>query len=185
MRRGALLGVGLVITATMTACGSATPSASSANPRAVEATLERAKPAGISPSKTAKMICAHEAREDLAGVLAEKPTTVTPPTWVDHLYSCNYVYPEGTVTLSVKELDDAAHTTTYFDGLASDLGRLPKRIQLAQGSFETPNGSIVVRKDNKVLLVDVTKLPAGFNRPALDAFDVSSAIAVTILGCWT
>ncbi len=184
MRRGALLGIGMLLAATITACGSSTSSASDQKPKTIEVAAAHAKAAGVNPSKTAKMICAHEAREDLAGVLAEKPTTVTTPTWVDHLYSCDYEYPEGTVTLSVKELDNAARTTAYFDELASRLGRRPKRIGLGQGSFETSNGSMVVRKDYKVLLVDVTHLPAGFNRPALDAFGVSVAIAVTVLGCW-
>ena len=36
---------------------------------------------------------------------------------------------------------------------------------LGQGAFQTTNGSVVVRKDWKVLLVDDTGLPAQFGTP--------------------
>ena len=40
-------------------------------------------------------------------------------------------------------------------------------------------------KDNKVLVVDVAKLPAKFGASSLNRTDASSVIAVTLLGCWT
>ena len=63
------------------------------------------------PSEIAKMVCASEAQEDIATNLGNvQPTTVTTPTWKDSVYSCRYVYPSGAVTLSVKELRNAAAT---------------------------------------------------------------------------
>ena len=41
-----------------------------------------------------------------------------------------------------------------------------------------------MRKDYKVLLVDVTKIPADF-APAMTRSDVALNIGVAIMGCWT
>jgi hypothetical protein len=180
MRRSSLLALALLLGVAATACGSAaTQTASSGT-----AIDSHAQAASDTPSPTARMICAHEAQSELAGVLATKPTRITTPTWTDHVYSCNYLYPQGTITLSVKELTDTATTTAYFDHLGATLGRLPDNIHLGQGAFQTPNGSMIVRKDFKVLLVDVSHLPNGFDQPGYTAPDVASATAITILGCW-
>jgi hypothetical protein len=57
-------------------------------------------------------------------------------------------------------------------------------IGLGQGGFIARNGDAVVRKDYKVLLVDVHGLPAKF-LPLLRRSDVSQSVAEVILGCWT
>lgn len=142
-------------------------------------------PAGINPSKSARMVCAAEAQQDLGDSLGVKPTLVTPPTWVDHAYSCRYVYPDGSYTLAVKELDSAAQTKAYFEHLATTLGRRGKVIPLAQGAFHTNDGSLVVRKDWKVLLVDVAKIPARFGTPPITKAQTAVAVGATIMGCWT
>jgi hypothetical protein len=174
------LAVGLVSIVALAGCGSTKSATRPTNQPA--ATLETAGP---DPSKTAKMICAHETRTELAGVLAANPTKVTTPTWVDHLYSCNYLYPRGTLTLSVKELTDPATATTYYESLATQLGRSPNAIALGQGAYLTTNGSVVVRKDYKVLTVDVSQLPTQFGKLGLSRSDIAQNIAATILGCWT
>ncbi len=131
------------------------------------------------------MVCEHEAQQDIAGVLGVKPTQVTTPTWADHVYSCSYVYPSGSFTLSVKELSGRPATTAYFKGLAATLGRRPEALPLGQGAFLTTDGSAVVRKDYKVLEVDASWLPAQFGKLALVPADVSASVASTVLGCWS
>jgi hypothetical protein len=42
----------------------------------------------------------------------------------------------------------------------------------------------VVRKDNKVLVVDVAKLPEKFGATSLSRTNASMSIATTLLGCW-
>jgi hypothetical protein len=49
----------------------------------------------------------------------------------------------------------------------------------------TTDGSIVVRKDWKVLYVDVSHLPAEFGQPPQSAADAALGVAATILGCWS
>ena len=111
------------------------------------------------------MICADEAQEDIAATLGVKPARVSTPTWSGRLYSCNYEYADGVISLSVKELSDAGATTGYFEGLAKDLGQPPGGISLGEGAFATPT-QIVVRKDFMVLDVNVSDLPPQFGQPA-------------------
>ena len=59
-----------------------------------------------------------------------------------------------------------------------------KRPAGAGRSVKAPFASVVVRKDRKVLLVDVTKLPAAFGNPPLDRLTAAETVAITIMECW-
>ncbi len=167
----------------LAACGSS--SSTSTQPTSSTVETVKARPAGVNPSKSAKMVCEAEAQGDLADSLGVKPTMVTTPTWVDHVYSCSYVYPDGSFTLSVKELDSAKQTTDYFNQLRTQLGHKSGKIAIGQGAFETTNGSLVARKDWKVLTVDVSKIPPRFGKPPITPTEVGLATAATIMGCWS
>jgi hypothetical protein len=178
VRRPLLVAVLLVVLAgTLAGCGSSGAKASS--------TTTTWEPAGPNPSISAKMICEKEAQDDIAASLGVKAVSVTTPTWIDHVYSCTYVYPNAQITLSVKEMSTTPETTTYFDARAKVLGQRPGRVAIGQGAFQTTNGSVVVRKDWKVLTVDISKVPASFGQPPETAASVALSIAATILGCWT
>ena len=71
-------------------------------------------PAGPTPSKISKMVCSMEAEKELAATLGVS-AVIGRPTWIDHLYSCHYTYPNGSFTLSVKELSNWSETYGYFD----------------------------------------------------------------------
>ncbi len=169
---------------TLAACGGS----SSSSPKADSptTTIHVANVASNVPSDSAKMICEKEAQTDIYES-ATGVKTIAPfaPKWIDHVYSCNYVYPAGAVmTLSVKELSSTDETTAYFDSLATKLHKI-KDYEISQGAFSVKDGSMVVRKDYKVLLVDVTKLPAQFGVPAAPRSDVAINVAETIMSCWT
>jgi hypothetical protein len=162
-----------------------TPAATS--PGGSPTTAHIAKEASNVPSVSAKMICESEAQKDIYES-ATGVKTIAPfkPTWVGHVYSCVYKYPGGAqMTLSVKELSSPDETTAYFDSLATKLHKTTDQAGVGQGAFHVANGSIVVRKDYKVLLIDVSKLPASFGVPADQRADVATNVAVTIMGCWT
>jgi hypothetical protein len=144
-----------------------------------------AQPAGRNPSESARMVCAAEAQKDLASALGVATTAVTDPTWVDHLYSCNYVYPDGAMTLSVKELSSRTATTGYFNSLRARLGEAEHLSGVAQGAFLTTSGSLVLRKDYKVLLVDTSGLPQPFGSVFKTRDQVAVGVGTTVLGCWT
>ena len=141
-------------------------------------------PAGPTPSTISKMVCSMEAEKELAATLGVS-AVIGRPTWIDHLYSCHYTYPNGSFTLSVKELSDWSETYGYFDKLREVLDKTTTITALGQGAFATRNGSIVVRKDWKVLLVDVSGLPPQFGKPATSSADVAYTIADVIMGCWS
>ena len=84
---------------------------------------------------------------------------VTKPTWSNHLFSCTYLYPTGSVTLSVKELVGLETTASYFNSLERQFGRAETLNDLGQGAFIAKNGDAVVRKDYKVLARRRTRNP--------------------------
>ena len=137
------------------------------------------------PSESTRMICEPEAQKDLAATLGVK--TVTPPTpiWLMHTYTCQYAYSDGHFTLSVKQLPDATQTRDYFTSLGDRLTRRMPLTGLGQGAFTTADGSVIVQKDDKILLVDVHGLPTRFGVPSDTRANAAISIAATIMGCWT
>jgi hypothetical protein len=103
---------------------------------------------------------------------------------VEHLYTCRYQYPNGTFVLSVKELSSWPQTLAYFHSLGTSMGDTGSLGNLGQGAFTTSDGSVVVRKDWKVLLVNIAPLPAQFGKPPTTKADVAYTVAAIILGCW-
>jgi hypothetical protein len=106
------------------------------------------------------------------------------PTWQDDVYACNYAFSEGTVRMSVKELSSKSETNAYFEALARQFGDKQMLDGLGQGAFLTDNGSVVVRKDWKVLLVDSTRLTAPITTAAPLSGTPAEAMAAVILACW-
>lgn len=131
------------------------------------------------------MICAARLQSQLAYSLGVRPIRPVVPTWVDHLYSCRWIYGNGVLVLSVKEFSSAAETTAYYEMLARKLGDAGRLTGLGDGAYATSDGSVVARKDYKVLLVDVAGLPGEFGKPATTRSDVAITISDSILGCWT
>ena len=182
MRRGAL-----VATASIAALSLICASCSSGNKEGSSKTqtvgTEAPLPAGKNPSVISKMVCGDEAQEKISRVLgvdAQVPT----PTWVDHVYSCRYTYPNGSFVMSVKELSSWSQTLAYFHSLQKTLGDTGALGNLGQGAFTTKNGSVGVRKDWKILDVAIAGLPAEFGRPPTTSADVAYTVADLILGCW-
>jgi hypothetical protein len=140
-------------------------------------------PAGATPSSIAKQPCEREARQQIASALGES-AAVSEPTWIDHLYSCTYQYPSGSMTLSIKELSSWPQTLAYYGSFGAQSGTSRTLPGLGQGAYQTTDGSVVVRKDWKVLLVDPTRLPAQFGVPPTASPYVAVTVADVILGCW-
>jgi hypothetical protein len=167
-------------------CGrTPTPAAQPTSPSPAASPAPASSPLGNGPSVSARMICADEAQGDIAAALGVRPPKPPVSTWADHLFTCRYTYPSGVLTLSVKELPDAAATAAYYDGMRQKYaggGAVPG---LGEAAYVAPNGSALVRKDFKVLWVDITGLPAQFGQPALSRGDVAFRVASVIMGCWT
>ncbi len=76
-------------------------------------TTEAPLPAGPTPSTIANMVCRFEAIQDIDSAIGVQ-AKVSAPTWADHLYSCRYGYPTGSMVLSIKELWNWGQTSAYF-----------------------------------------------------------------------
>ncbi len=137
------------------------------------------------PSFSAKMICETEVAGDLYAQ-ATGVRTIAPlkPSWTDHVYACSYVYPHGAVMRLSVEDDGATAATSYFDTLASRLHKT-QPLTMGDAAFQVADGSVVMRKDDKVLLVDVSKLPAQFGKPPASRGDFAVNVTEVILQCWT
>jgi hypothetical protein len=171
----------IVATVLLAACGSGSPTARPAATSTRPAVETNASVISVAT----KMICGDEGQEDIEKALGTRTTEPPMPTWVDHTYACRYAYPHGVMRLSVKQLGSAGATDVYFRELAHRLGRRTTLDGLGEGAFTTRSASVVVRKDFKVLLVDITKLPAQFGLPAAPRSDVAINVAQTIMSCWT
>jgi hypothetical protein len=177
---------GVAIALSTSACGNTTqvpPGGGGPTTSRPTATTEAPEPAGKNPSEISKMVCASEAQGEIKRVLGVT-AHVAPPTWVDHLYSCRYEYPNGTFVLSVKELSSWPQTYAFFHLLGKSMGDTGTLGNLGQGAFTTSDGSVVVRKDWKVLLVNIAPLPPQFGKPSTSKADVAYTVASIILGCW-
>ena len=130
------------------------------------------------------MICTAKTAAEVAQVMGAR-ATVAAPTWADHLYSCGYRYTAGTMVLSVKELSSWPQTYAYFGQLATKLHKTMPITGLGQGAFITSNGSVVVRKDWKILLVDISAMHEDVGSPPRPPGQLALYVAQAILGCWS
>jgi len=123
----------------------------------------------------------------MASALGET-AKVSTPTWIVQRYACTYGYPTstpaGSFDVSVKELSNWTDTYAYYDALVARLGKSRDLQSLGQAAFQGTDGSVVVRKDWKVLLVDNIGLPAQFGVPPTSSASVAVTVADVILGCW-
>ncbi|RKE16971.1 hypothetical protein [Streptomyces sp. TLI_171] len=169
-----------LLAATLAGCGSAAPPPPAAAPPSVTA----ASSAPDRPSDATSMICNPYFRQELAGALGVDIAQPLAPTWVSHVYSCDYRYPDGTMTLSVKELPDLATATAQYEGLRGSAGPVTDLNGLGQAAYRRADGTTVVRKDSFVLTVDVAKLPETFGKPARSRADAAVMTATTVMICW-
>ena len=118
------------------------------------------------PSPQAEMVCQPEAQQDIQDLIGVVPTKVGPIQYTNHTTTCRYAYADGSFTLVVEDLPNDITTTRTYEALAGKLGRTTSfDLPDAQG-YSTSEGSVVLRRDTKVMLVDVTGLPAHVRRPA-------------------
>jgi hypothetical protein len=137
------------------------------------------------PSPQAEMVCQPEAQADIQDLVGVVPTQVGPLQYANHVSTCRYAYPDGSFLLIVQDLPNDLTTTDAFEALAGKLGRVDAIDLPGADAFTTTDGSIVLRKDQKVMLVDVTGLPATFGSPPSPRADVGRLIMKAVLGCWT
>ncbi|WP_285245586.1 hypothetical protein [Pseudarthrobacter sp. fls2-241-R2A-127] len=133
------------------------------------------------------MVCGDETRENIVKALSLTSEPATTNSWADKLYTCTYALPGGPLVLTVKEAPDAQSAAADLAGRQnSSAGAAPIEglANLGFAAFQTPT-SAVFAKDNFVLAVDATALPAtvGPHGVSRDAF--AYHVATAVLACWS
>lgn len=137
---------------------------------------------GAEPSDSATMVCGPEIRTSIATALSLPHDPTPTSTWVDHLFTCTYTLPEGSLVLSVKELPDAAAAGRFY---TQTRGQLGAGQSLGSAGFQSNDGVVLTVKDNKVLEVDARKLPVTVGPDGVARNDFAYQVSTNVLGCWT
>lgn len=140
------------------------------------------------PSQSARMVCGPETAGDISTALALGSPTPGTASWADHLYTCTYHLPAGTLILAVKELPDIAAAHQYFAAAQAKQGPTQPIVGLASlglPGFETSAGTVMFLKDDKTVQVDAAGLPAQIGSFRVSRSDFAYQIATDVLGCWT
>jgi hypothetical protein len=178
--------IAAVVVAAGCVAGCAASAATPAPPAAPAAGTSTAAPGSAvgAPTSATRMICAEEARRDIAAALGVPVTPSTIATWQDGVYSCRYPYPAGSIALSVTQLADPAAATASYAAARRAAAHPVTLPGVGQEAFTVPDGSVYVRAGGSVLHVDVSGLPARFGTPPRPRKDVAVTVATTILHCW-
>ena len=140
---------------------------------------------GTAPSSAARMICTDETRDNIATVLAVPPDPKPASTWSGGTYTCTYRLPMGAIVLSVHESADVATAAAYTAGVRKAMPTATDLAGLTQTAFGTPDGVVVLRKDNDTLRVDTSALRPRSDRLYAHRAAFAYEIAAVIMGCWT
>lgn len=134
------------------------------------------------PSEAAKIACSDEAEGDVTKAIGVELSEQLETTWANGVYSCRWVYPDGTMTISVADnADSAVATNAFLAGREADTVDVPA---VGQAAYARSDGSLVVRKDSQILTIDVSGLPAVFGAPSHPRNIDAITVAMTILACW-
>ena len=180
----AALAVGLMFAAT--ACGSssgAAPAGSTVRRTAKDrlaAEIDAQSKMSSEPADPADEVCDSMIQKDVAGQLTSghvvgKPVSVKSGV----LTTCTYHLDKGSLRMTVQEPKTSAAAHASFEKLRRSAGRTESIANLGSAAFTRADMSTVTVKDNKVLIVDTSRLPAGN-----DKHQISQSLSFEVLACW-
>ena len=141
--------------------------------------------AASGPPANALMVCSEDIRSKVQQALGLSAEPHTSATWAHPVYTCDYDLPMGRMTLRVRVLPGKAQAAAR---LVADQKATPGAQPLAglgEQAWGTPDGTAAVLKDNQILTVDTTGLPAVFGANKQQRDDFAYEVASDVLGCWT
>jgi hypothetical protein len=171
----------LAVSLLLAGCGASADAA--AGPRSA-ATMSMSS-AGNPPPDNALMVCGDDISSKVVQVLKLDRPPMTDSEWADPVYTCTYHLPMGEMVLSVQVAADDASAGDLFDADRTRRAPTQDLLGLGERAFGTAAGVAVVIKDNQVLTVDATALPAVFGDNDQRRTDLANEIASDVLGCWT
>ena len=172
----ALVLAALVTAGVATGCGSATATAErpgAGTPSTTKGSTESSDPANA--------ICEDMTRTNVANQLGTGHVIGKPVrTKVGDVTTCTYKVTGGSLVMSVDKRTTDAAANTSFERVRSAANGATEVPNLGGGAFTDSDGTTVTIKDNKVLTVDPTLLPAGNDRT-----QIAQSLSFEILTCWT
>lgn len=135
------------------------------------------------PSSTSRDLAAEVCEDmvrDSAVAAAGEPLTVPQTgTWKGRRYTCTYRFADGSLRVRVNVARNvAAAKASFVEARRSSPGRTTL-YGIGEQGFQARDGVIVARKDNFVLTVDPTALPARLNQDSI-AWSTTRAV----FDCW-
>jgi len=139
------------------------------------------------PSDAALMVCGDQPMDRLTSILDLDSDPHTINDWANNTFTCTYHLNEGALVISVQEAADKASALKYFDAMQA-LAKEAKPIEglpnLGFPAYETADGSAIFQKDNFILHVDATDLPATIGPDNITRNALAYQLSTTILACW-
>ncbi|MGK3647146.1 hypothetical protein [Pseudarthrobacter enclensis] len=139
------------------------------------------------PSDAALMVCGDQPKDALTSILGLDAPPHTVNDWANNTFTCTYHLSAGNLVISVQEAADQPAALTYFEAmqaLAKDAVTINGLANLGFPAYETPDGSAVFQKDNFILHVDATNLPANLGPDNITRNALAYQLSTTILECW-
>lgn len=139
------------------------------------------------PSDAALMVCGDQPMDRLTTILDLDSGPHTVNDWADSTFTCTYHLDEGALVISVQEAADKASALKYFDAmqaLAKEAKPIEGLANLGFPAYETADGSAIFQKDNFILHVDASNLPATIGPESITRNALAYQLSTTILACW-
>ncbi len=183
-RRWSRLAIPALLTAPLLLAGCGT-SADSQSATGAAVTPDGATRPAAGPPDTALMVCGEDISTQVVQVLKLDGPPKTDSDWTGSVYTCTYHLPMGDMVLSVQVAEDDAAAGDLLEADRAEHAPTVELSGLGEQAFGTPAGVTVVLKDNEILTVDATRLPAVFGDNDQHRTDLANEIASDVLGCWT
>jgi hypothetical protein len=145
-----------------------------ASPAAAEETLPNAK-----ARELAAEVCEDMVGDAAVGAADEPLVAPQQGTWSGSRYTCTYGFDGGTLALTVAVFKTVAAAKQGFAKVRDATTGRTRLYGIGQQAFQANDLKLVSRKDNFVLTVDPTALPARMNRDA-----ITWASTRAVFDCW-
>ena len=131
------------------------------------------------------MVCSDEILYQVVGALALTTAPVPESRWADHVYTCTYRLPLGSLVLSVTVAPSDAAAADELHSMRQQDRADTAEPGLGQQAFSASNGTIVAAKDNMVLRIDPTGLPDSLGATHGPRIALTRILAAGVFNCWT
>ncbi len=134
------------------------------------------------------MICSEDTQNAVALILGLDGRPATNARWDPPVYQCTYLLREGPLRLSVTEDGSAAAALRDFHALQSQYAHAGAAMKSLPNfgipAFLAADDVVAFVKDDKILRVDATSLPATVGPSHRTRRDTTYIVAASVLHCW-